>query len=468
MPKVSVIIASYNHEDYVGEAIQSVLDQSFQDFEIVIVDDASTDKSVERIKKFKDKRIKLIISELNKGQFATTNQAILASKGKYISILNSDDAYFPDKLERQVKFLEAHPMYAAVFSEAHLIDDKGNNFTDKTHFYFGIFKQPKRDRFEWLRYFFYHGNALCHGSSLVRRSSHNKIGLYNEILAQVADLDLWIRICLKQDVFVIKKELVKFRVRENQKNMSGVNLTNTNRFLWEYQLVLQHYLSIDTISTLLRIFPEVKNDFNKLKAPLISFYIAQLALKVNDSPSFVHQHFALDIFYDLLKSAARAQTLQKDYSFNISDFIKLTGKFNLFNLRPPQEGAIPDNQLDSQIYGLMEKIRQESSHDSKLGTYIDESSSIIKKLIEDSKNEKILIAELKADVENLKKEKAERVEELQKKNAQLLAETQETRSQIKYLTHSLNVIQSSKFFKLWRKYCAIRERLMRSTKDKTS
>src|SRR3989338_1603458 len=114
MPKVSVIIASYNHEDYVGEAIQSVLDQSFQDFEIVIVDDASTDNSVEKIKKFKDKRIKLIVSKENKGQFVSTNQAILTSKGKYVSILNSDDAYLPNKLKVQTEFLDARPTCAAV------------------------------------------------------------------------------------------------------------------------------------------------------------------------------------------------------------------------------------------------------------------------------------------------------------------------------------------------------------------
>src|SRR3989344_3691446 len=117
MPKVSVIIPSYNHEKYVTYALESVLNQTFQDFEIIITDDHSSDKTVEQIKKFKDQRIRLFTSIKNRGVCVAINDCLLHTKGKYIAHLNSDDAFFLEKLEKQVKYLDNHPDVGAVFSK---------------------------------------------------------------------------------------------------------------------------------------------------------------------------------------------------------------------------------------------------------------------------------------------------------------------------------------------------------------
>src|SRR4029079_11044134 len=108
MTTVSIIMASYNHEKFIGEAIQSVLDQSYDDFELIIIDDGSTDNSVDKIKQFTDKRIKLILSSSNQGQFVSTNIGLDQASGKYIGILNSDDMFHVDKLKKQVHFLESN------------------------------------------------------------------------------------------------------------------------------------------------------------------------------------------------------------------------------------------------------------------------------------------------------------------------------------------------------------------------
>jgi glycosyltransferase involved in cell wall biosynthesis len=153
MPRVTVIIPSYNHEKFVGEAIQSVLNQTYQDFEIVITDDGSTDQSVSIIKSFTDPRIKLFCFDKNQGACVAGLKCRSEAKGEFIALLNSDDVFAPDKLEKQVRFLEQNPEIAAVFSYAQIIDEEGNDFSND-HVYKQIFIQPNRTRFEWLNYFF--------------------------------------------------------------------------------------------------------------------------------------------------------------------------------------------------------------------------------------------------------------------------------------------------------------------------
>jgi glycosyltransferase involved in cell wall biosynthesis len=234
MARISVVIPSYNHEKFIAEAIQSVLDQTYQDFEIIIVDDGSTDGSIEQIRTFSDPRIKLILHKKNRGAAEAMRTALERAKGEYIAVLSSDDMFLPDKLEKQVKFLDENSQYGAVFSYVELIDEHRHQFTNKNHSYYKKFEQQNRDRYQWLNYFFYHGNALCHPSVLIRKSCYDKIGLYDERFAQLPDFDFWVRFCLNYELSIIPEKLVKFRIRSDEKNASAwtkqniirINITN--------------------------------------------------------------------------------------------------------------------------------------------------------------------------------------------------------------------------------------------------
>ena len=189
MPRISVIMTSYNHKKYVANAIHSVLDQTYRDFEFIIIDDGSTDGTVNEIKKFSDQRMRVFYSKKNQGVVAATHKGLDESKGKYIAIIHSDDMFFPDKLEKQVKFLDEHPDVAAVFSYAKIIDEDGKDFMDESHYYYNIFKQPNRNRFEWLNHFFYKGNCLCCPSVLIRKECYGTLGYPDARFAQIADLN---------------------------------------------------------------------------------------------------------------------------------------------------------------------------------------------------------------------------------------------------------------------------------------
>ena len=125
MPTVSVIISSYNHAPYIGQAVQSVLDQTFQDFEILIADDASTDNTLEVLNRFTDPRIRVFFFTENR-KTHMKNECLKVAAGRYIAILNSDDYMAPDRLQKQVAYLEAHTDHLAVFSHYLEVDVKGN------------------------------------------------------------------------------------------------------------------------------------------------------------------------------------------------------------------------------------------------------------------------------------------------------------------------------------------------------
>ncbi|MEW6380384.1 MAG: glycosyltransferase [bacterium] len=328
MPRVSVVMASYNHEKYIAEALQSVLDQTYQDFEIIITDDGSTDETADQIRKFKDPRIDLSCFEKNQGACVATRISLEKARGEYIAILNSDDAYLPDRLEKQVRFLDNHPDIGAVFSQAQIIDEQGNDFTDVNHFYYTIFQQDNKSRFAWLNHFFYNRNCLCHPSILIRRKCYETIGYYDERYAQLPDFDFWIRLCLKYEIHVLPEKLIKFRIRTGEANASGNRPEVRIRDNWEFSQILKNYLTIRTSEDLLKIFPEA-GIYPEIEDDLIPFYLAMLALKVHHP---VYQSFAVNTLHELIGNRETAAKLAGKYNFRYIDFIRLTGKYDVFNL----------------------------------------------------------------------------------------------------------------------------------------
>ncbi len=326
-PTVSVIIPSYNHERYVRQCIQSVLEQTFQDFEIVITDDGSSDSTVHIIKSFTDPRIKLFKHKINKGASVAANNCILNSHGKYVAMLSSDDMWFRNKLEVQVEYLETHLDIPVVFSEVEWIDETGNlllgNFTQKN-----IFNIRNRTRFEWLRHFFFVGNSLCHPSSLIRREKYLEIGLLEPSFATLPDFDLWVRFCLKYDIHILDKPLVYFRRINEWANASGANINNLIRYRYEYKQLLDHYLMIQNIHDLLKIFPDALR-YGKASSDMIPFLLSRIAI---DSGTDFRMLWGLDTIRDLLKDTAMAEKLENQCGFTHQDFIQLAGECDVYKI----------------------------------------------------------------------------------------------------------------------------------------
>ncbi|MCX6053868.1 MAG: glycosyltransferase family A protein [Chloroflexi bacterium] len=149
-PLVSVIIPSYNHVEFVIGALESVLNQKYQNMEIIVVDDASTDGTAELMTKMHDSRLRFIGLSKNREHHAR-NLALKFASGRYVAFQNSDDVWSQDKISTQVDLLENQKHIAASFTEVELIDPQGHFL--ETSWATGIFTTENRSRLDWLRFF---------------------------------------------------------------------------------------------------------------------------------------------------------------------------------------------------------------------------------------------------------------------------------------------------------------------------
>jgi glycosyltransferase involved in cell wall biosynthesis len=238
-PRVSVVLASHNHALYVEQAVRSVLSQTFEDVELIVVDDGSVDGTPDVLASICDPRVAVLRLVPSHGACAALNLAVQQARGDLIAVLNSDDVWEPRKLERQVGVLDDAPDVAAVFTAARLIDGSGKPLAVRAMPpWHSIFRQPNRSRARWLRYFFERGNALCHPSVLIRRSVFDSIGYYDNRFRQLPDFDRWIALVKHAPFLVLgEEELVQFRVHLNHGNASSPSLVNRARSAHE-QLVI--------------------------------------------------------------------------------------------------------------------------------------------------------------------------------------------------------------------------------------
>ncbi|MFZ1806773.1 MAG: glycosyltransferase [Cyclobacteriaceae bacterium] len=214
-PLVSVICLCYNHAQYVVEAIQSVIDQTYPTVELIVVDDASTDNSAEVIGDFLKNRshIKFIQLEQNLGNCTAFNKGFELSSGAYIIDLAADDILFPNRLEEGVKALEgADDNFGVQFSDAELIDDNGNAFGFHSDNYpHDTIPQGNIYRDVIARYF------ILSPTMLIKREVLELLGGYDEQLAY-EDFDFWIRSSRHFKYLYIPEPLVKRRVLNDSMN----------------------------------------------------------------------------------------------------------------------------------------------------------------------------------------------------------------------------------------------------------
>ena len=329
-PIVSVVIPSYNHEKFVGECIQSVLNQTFQDFEIVVTDDGSSDRTVDVIESFNDPRIRLFKHSVNKGACIAANNCIQHAGGKYIAMLSSDDAWYPEKLELQVDYLNSHSNIAVVFGKVDWVDENSNLITNPFFPDLGLFEAKNRTRFEWLRYFFLTGNCLCHPCSLVRAECYREVGMLNPAFGSLPDLDFWIRICLKHNIHILDQRLIRFRKIFNESNASGHTNATLIRDRFEHRHSLNHYLQITCPGELLSIFPEVRQ-FGEVTADTIPYLLGRIAIDTGEDYKVL---WGLDTIRGILTDQNKALILEAKCNFTFLDFITISGRSDPYKISP--------------------------------------------------------------------------------------------------------------------------------------
>lgn len=261
-PRVSVVMAVYNHERYVLEAVNSVLDQTMGDIEVIVVDDGSVDGSLGVLAAVEDPRLRVYQLGSNHGAAAALNIAIQQTRARLVAVINSDDVWEPHKLERQLEVLDENPALGAVFTGVRLIgEDSGPLPAELLPTWHGIFRQRNRSQGAWLRRFIEQGNCLCHPSVLIRREFYEKYGLMDNRLRQLPDWKQWVTLVKHYPIAVLgDEELVRFRLLAGDANASSSSPTNTVRGVREHLEVNEHFFDDCSDEILLDGFGDMLRD----------------------------------------------------------------------------------------------------------------------------------------------------------------------------------------------------------------
>lgn len=229
---VSVIMPLYNAERYVGEAIESVLSQTYSHLELIIVDDGSSDRSLAIARDYaaQDQRIKIVCNPLNYGVAKTRNLAIREARGEYVACLDNDDVALPSRLEEQVRFLQTCADYAFVASDLEIIDEQSRTVGWRTY--------PHTD--EEIRRSMLRVNPVANPACMYRRAVFDELGgAYDESVCPVEDYDLVLRMARNYKLANLDQKLTKYRISTTQVKSRYLKKTIKKTLLIQYNAIRQ-------------------------------------------------------------------------------------------------------------------------------------------------------------------------------------------------------------------------------------
>lgn len=346
MAKVSIVMPVYNGERYIKEAILSVLNQSYKDFELIIVNDASTDGTQEIIDSFDDERIKTIVCEKNRHVAYAANLGLENATGKYIARLDSDDIWDRHKLDKQVKYMEIHPEMGACFTRVCIIDKDGNLAGDQFSQIENMFNaEENKTSEEWARFFFYYGNRLCNPSGLACTAALDSIGrLHNIAYVPGQDFETWSRLVVKYPIYIMDEKLTYYRWEEEQGKISSLKERGVSAFENVHMMMRATYLEEMEKQDFVRIFKEEfvnKKSESDLELECEKAFLLMKCTKSTGDINF----FGLQKIQEILNVPEGLKTLEEKYAFQLKEYYKKYRVRNFYSYNVANEIANLENEV---------------------------------------------------------------------------------------------------------------------------
>jgi len=231
MPRVSVVITSYNRAKFLPECLESVLSQTFRDFEVLVIDDGSTDNTPDLMRSYGPPV--RYIRQMNQGLPAARNRGIELACGEYIAFLDSDDAFMPYALQMGVEIFDKYPGVGLSYGQMYVINHKGNLMGLRTPYRpKGSFVRSGKEEIKGLIM----GNYITGSATMVRSRCFEAVGLFDNTFRQGSeDFEMWIRLAKKHDVAYIDKPLAKYRI--HAQSMSARR--DPEEVQWTHTLILE-------------------------------------------------------------------------------------------------------------------------------------------------------------------------------------------------------------------------------------
>lgn len=309
---ISIITPCYNHEKYIKDFINSLINQSYSNWELIIVDDCSKDNSVEIIKTIKDSRIHLFKQSFNQGPGAALNKAFSESKGDIIVDMASDDMLKNDYFDFIIKKFNENPEIGVIYSTVDAMDDKNKVYD---HWTLDI----KNNRYEYLKEMFYRFNTFFSPGMAVRRDIYKKIYPMDISMVQHQDYQWHIIFLMNTECFVSEKAYVLYR-SEKEKGISlGSHSTAAdNRFKLEIFKLMNTFLKITDLKEIKKITGSELCD--KLSDDCYKFIWAMAALKCE---TLEKRQWAYTVLSDVYADENIRKQLYENLGFKFADFLSL-------------------------------------------------------------------------------------------------------------------------------------------------
>lgn len=315
-PKFSILSPTFNHEKYVGFFIESCLAQTFSDFELVIVDDCSTDRNIEEIEKFQDPRIKLIKHEFNKGINATINTAFKNAKGEYLIFIAGDDMLKPNALEVIYQSFLDNPKTLAIYSQLTRVDCNGKELERLESYSLG------KSRVEILHRIFMLNNCMFAPGMAMRRVDFARI-LYplDNAMCNHQDTQMHIKILSEGEILTLKDSLVWYRFDTNIGNISyRSTITNTRERL-EIASLMDTFLELEDMELLKSIFAkEIAQTSLQPNATAIPYFLGKMAILSGDRARQDWGYHQIMKSYD---TREKSQNLFEIYGFTFKEYLNI-------------------------------------------------------------------------------------------------------------------------------------------------
>lgn len=324
-PKVSVALITYNQQDYVGKAIESVLNQTYQNFEIIVGDDCSTDETANVIKSYKDERIKYFKTDYNIGINGNLNLVVSRAEHCYVLFISGDDKWRNNYIERIVDTFEKNPDIDVLYPQLCAIDKDDNYINGKDTYFWQI---PHRTKEENIYKAFMDCNILPSPGIAMRKRAIDKIFPLAYSLVNMQDYAMHLDIFANGlQIYVLDEILVDYRIFDDGKNISLNNDTAIARGQMEIAPLMDYFLKIKDVELLKRVFKDEIQQYNiEPYEDTIPFFLGQMALL---SPHYKRQEWGYHTIMKFLRDKKNFDIANKRYGFEFKDYLKLIEKVSL-------------------------------------------------------------------------------------------------------------------------------------------
>ena len=320
-PSVSILCPSYNHQDYVSGFIDSVLAQTDKNWELIIVDDCSTDDNVARIMGCSDRRIRLFRHDFNRGINAAINTAFSHARSDIVCLMASDDMLAPDYVQTICETFAQHPDADVVYPALQCIKPSGQIIENE------IWYQLQRPQAVLLRDMFFIGNRIMSPGMAVRKSAFARIYPLEIPLSQYQDYKTHIRLLLHGKCVQLPRPLVLYRIPSKKSGISATGARTSRQQNLEEGRLMDAFLDIKTVVQLHKIFGDLLAPYKEVLADdTIPFVLGHLAL---DCDSVYKRHWGYDQIANFISSPKNYERVNRMCGFCYRDFLALADRFDV-------------------------------------------------------------------------------------------------------------------------------------------